>query len=70
MALFGAYSINFKSSARLFFFYWSVFFVMLISAVTCAVLDAFTTMIRFRKEHRKLHRAFRRTAYDEDGSEA
>jgi amino acid transporter len=58
MALFGAYGIDYTASAKLFFIYWTIFFVMLMSAVGIAVVDILMTIFKFRKEHADLRREF------------
>ena len=58
MALFGAYGINYTASARLFFIYWTIFVVMLMSALSIAILDILMTIARFRKGHADLRREF------------
>jgi hypothetical protein len=60
MAILGVYVFDFGASAKAFFIYWTIFFVLLLSAVTLAVVDTATTFIKFRKEHMKLHNSFRR----------
>lgn len=60
MALVGTYAFDFRGSPRAFFVYWTVFFVLLMSVIALAVLDAAATMFRFRKEHTKLRNVFRR----------
>jgi len=59
MALFGAYGIDYTAFARVFFIYWTMFFVMLMSAVGIAVLDVLMTIVKFRKEHAELRTEFR-----------
>lgn len=59
MALLGAYVFDFTDSARSFFIYWTVFFVLLMSAIVLAVFDAAATIVKFRKERTMLRKAFR-----------
>lgn len=56
MAVFGAYGLGTKVSARVFYIYWTVFFFFLMSAIALAVIDALVTMVKFRREHRDLKR--------------
>ena len=58
MALYGAYGIDYTASARLFLIYWTIFVVMLMSAVSIAILDILMTIVKFRKEHADLRREF------------
>jgi hypothetical protein len=60
MALIGGHALDFTGSPRSFFIYWTVFFILLLSAIALAVLDAIATIVRFRKEHTKLRNTFRR----------
>jgi hypothetical protein len=69
MALLGAYVLDFSASARSFFIYWSVFFVLLMSVIAVALFDTVATIVRFRKEHAKLRSAFRRELRGENNAE-
>lgn len=66
MALYGAYGIDYTASARVFFIYWTIFVVMLMSAVGIAVLDILMTIVKFRKEHAELRREFGKRARKSD----
>jgi hypothetical protein len=59
MALFGAYGFDPRVSPKLFFVYWTVFFILLVGAILVAVLDALATIIKFRQEHMKLRKRIR-----------
>jgi len=54
MALYGVYGLKTTISARTFFVYWSIFFLLLLGAIVLAMVDALATMARFKKEHEKL----------------
>ena len=60
MALMGGHVLDFTGSPRTFLIYWTVFFVLLLSVIALAILDATATIVRFRKEHTKLRNMFRR----------
>ena len=59
MALYGAYGLKTSVSVRVFFIYWSVFFLLLMSAIVLAMFDALATMAKFKKEHEKLRESFK-----------
>jgi len=59
MALLGGHVLDFTESPRSFLIYWGVFFILLLSVIVLAMLDAIATIVRFRKEHTKLRDAFR-----------
>ena len=59
MAIYGAYGLKTTVSVKIFFVYWSVFFLLLMSAIVLAMLDALTTMAQFRKEHERLRESIR-----------
>jgi Kef-type K+ transport system membrane component KefB len=68
MALFGAYKVGSEVSPKVFYVYWTIFFVFLMSAIALAMLDALLTMIKFRKEREKLKRtAIQELAGKKDG---
>jgi hypothetical protein len=69
MALLGAYVFDLADSARSFFIYWTIFFILLLSAIAIAVVDTLLTIVRFRKEHMKLRKAFRRGLHEDRGAE-
>ena len=54
MALIGAYGLGASVSAKVFYIYWSVFFLFLFAAVMMATIDALVTMVKFRKEREDL----------------
>ena len=58
MALYGAYGFDTSTSAGALFFYWTVFFVCMMSTIIIAILDALMTIIGFRKAHTDLRRSF------------
>ena len=63
MAVLGAYGLDTRSSLRLFFVYWTVFFALLLGAIALAVFDALVTMVKFRKEHMELRKATRHSPH-------
>ncbi len=65
MAFFGVYGLGPKVSLEVFYAYWSAFFFFLMCAIALATIDALATILRFRKEHNELRRAFRRTPSDD-----
>ena len=68
MALFGAYKVGSEVSTKVFYVYWTIFFVFLMSAIALAMFDALLTMVKFRKERGKLQKTARQElAGKEDG---
>ncbi len=68
MALFGAYKVGSEVSTKVFYVYWTIFFVFLMSAIALAMFDALLTMVKFRKERGKLQKtAIQELAGKEDG---
>ena len=59
MALIGAYVLKSTISVRFFFVYWTIFFLLLLSAIVLAMFDALATIVKFRKEHTELRKAIR-----------
>ena len=59
MALYGVYGLKTTISARMFFVYWSVFFLLLMGAIVLAMFDALATMAKFKKEHENLRDSIR-----------
>ncbi len=57
------YGLDTRSSLRLFFVYWTVFFALLLGAIALAVLDALVTMVKFRKEHMELRKTTRHSPH-------
>jgi polyferredoxin len=60
MALFGAYGLKTTVPVKMFFFYWTIFFVLLWCTIALATFDALLTIVRFRKEHKKLRESIGR----------
>jgi hypothetical protein len=58
MALLGVFVFDVNSSPNRFFIYWTIFFLLLLSAVVIAMLDALATIGKFWGEHEKLRSDF------------
>jgi hypothetical protein len=70
MALYGARAVDSRVSPRFFFIYWTVFFVVLMTPVALATLDALATLLRFTTEHKKLLKSFSRQVRGETNSDS
>jgi small-conductance mechanosensitive channel len=68
MAFLGAFVLDLTKSFTAFFIFWTVFFLLMLTAIAIAMLDALATIGKFRREHAKLRSTFHRKLSENDDS--